>query len=68
MSKLSTPCRDARLIKPKLFQEILVWSEVYHEWRHARYDGDGVYTVPFKGMRKAVPKVRFWMPIPKLPE
>lgn len=68
MTKLSTMVREAKQLQPQLFEEVLVWSSVYRQWRLARHDGKGIYTVEANGKRKAVPEVRYWMPLPKLPK
>lgn len=67
MSKLSTMVRDAGHLRPKLYEEVLVWSGFYRQWRLARHDGAGIYTVEVNGKRKSVPQVRWWIPLPKLP-
>lgn len=68
MSKLTTMLREAEHFKPKLFETVLVWSAAYLDWRLARYDGGGIFTVEVEGKRKSVPRVRWWIPLPKLPK
>lgn len=68
MSKLCTMLRDADHLRPQLFEAVLVWSTIYRDWRVARHDGAGIYTVDAKGKRQNVPCVNWWMPIPGTPE
>lgn len=68
MGKLSTLAREAAHLTPEPREEVLVWSSLYRKWSMATYVGDGIYLGNIGITRKQIPEVRYWIPLPKIPE